>query len=95
MVGSIVLMMILAIVIVMRHRKIETVIKDKKTESIHESKRIGKRISAKGRKGVDMAIMANTASNDGGVHRSNDDPSDSYSDEASEDRDRDRGRKGK
>jgi len=34
-------------------------IKDEKAKSIHESKRIGKRISAKGRKGVDTTIMAN------------------------------------
>ena len=51
----------LVIVIVMRHRKIETAIEDEKgAKSIHESKkRIGKRISAKGRKGVDTTIMAN------------------------------------
>ena len=59
MVGSIVLMMILAIVIVMRHRKIETVIEAEKANSIHESKRIGKMIRAKGRKRVDTTIMAN------------------------------------
>jgi len=43
----------------MRHRKIETMIEAKKAESMHKSKRIGKMISAKRRKGVDTTIMTN------------------------------------